>query len=682
MKALIILCLTLYTFCFKSHADDTNLKLPNNSQVDIMTIPEGKGTITGEMAKFYLAVGVSELYHCYKSKDPTFCTTYFESLKSPVGHMGFALFSITAKSVTKKMATITHRPLPRRIGAHLGLAAGIMMQEFFMDFYYNKNTQELLSLMSSPPSPDRGVKIKATLKRMWKNVLNSPDYLLDKIPLMSVIGAAIISPISIHAAEKVLSPGVKSIMFVTEKTGRKGRLLVQYGNNLSKTIKAGKAGFRYVWNGSKFLRVNPVVMLGSYVIETVVFLKWAELIEEPISHAWEESRAIKKYQQNYTRLIRALAKDSSEESTKQVKVALKNFQKSWEKFRSAQTKKLFTRQNRHFQALSKVEAEFVKSNELYSWFSYGLQDENTFHEQLKISHNLRNDIKMNIFIYDAIEKFFCSTPLDQNVDVKTSKMGIPVSFFRFDFNEKSKMPVLDLKVKQFKVINLLGTCDDDIITIEKNMNSRQYDKVICPVDSKDGHAFLQQNYNYSRLQCHVIQGKFRYQILKSGKYPHLGDIRNLLVERTDHNLGKVLQIVEQAKYNISRDYKVQAIPDALEILTGKIYEKRGDTFENTHKDSPSSTYVNLGQEEIELNRRIVESFKDESNLYIKLKELYPQHKILLRSAYEATMKKYQATSNLARYFSELDSDWEKDFFEQYNDADWVEIVKMYNSLAF
>ena len=49
---------------------------------------------------------------------------------------------------------------------------------------------------------------------------------------------------------------------------------------------------KYVWNGSKIVRINPVVAIGSYVVETAIFLAWAPVVEDFLVKHWDRNFAI------------------------------------------------------------------------------------------------------------------------------------------------------------------------------------------------------------------------------------------------------------------------------------------------------------------------------------------------------------------------------------------------------
>ena len=50
--------------------------------------------------------------------------------------------------------------------------------------------------------------------------------------------------------------------------------------NLKNHYKLAKTGIKYVWNGTKMVRINPVVAIGSYVVETAIFLAWVPVVED------------------------------------------------------------------------------------------------------------------------------------------------------------------------------------------------------------------------------------------------------------------------------------------------------------------------------------------------------------------------------------------------------------------
>ena len=79
-----------------------------NEKVKDITLMERAGAMTGEMARFYLAVAVLEYTNCLRTGDSTKCTQFMESLKDPIGHIGFAIF-MKGNKMTMDLAQIATR---------------------------------------------------------------------------------------------------------------------------------------------------------------------------------------------------------------------------------------------------------------------------------------------------------------------------------------------------------------------------------------------------------------------------------------------------------------------------------------------------------------------------------------------------------------------------------------------
>ena len=100
--------------------------------------------------------------------------------------------------------------------------------------------------------------------------------------------------------------------FKTDSTT--GKVLMEISDDMKKTrsLRASSSRVAFKWvnnlkqskkykNAARILRLNPVVALGSYVVETVVFLMWAPIVEDFIVKKWDQSKVrseLKKAKEN------------------------------------------------------------------------------------------------------------------------------------------------------------------------------------------------------------------------------------------------------------------------------------------------------------------------------------------------------------------------------------------------
>ena len=91
-----------------------------NKDVKDITLMQRAGAMTGEMAKFYLAVAVLEFSNCLQTGDATKCTQFMESLKDPVGHIGFAIFMKGNKMTIDMAQFVTRGRIKSRDGKLYG----------------------------------------------------------------------------------------------------------------------------------------------------------------------------------------------------------------------------------------------------------------------------------------------------------------------------------------------------------------------------------------------------------------------------------------------------------------------------------------------------------------------------------------------------------------------------------
>ena len=204
--------------------------------------------MTGEMAKFYQ--GCHRVFKLFTNCDATKCTQFMESLKDPVGHIGFAIFMKGYKMTIDMAQFVTRGRINPGMASYMGLAGGMMAQTVFQDLYYHPLTQELLKNSSERNPELRRKNRKEILNKMWSAVKSdSGKYLIEKIPHVSgLLGAAYLS----HKTMQLMGYGAGKFgkvitRFKTDSTT--GKVLMEISDDMKKTrsLRASSSRVAFKW---------------------------------------------------------------------------------------------------------------------------------------------------------------------------------------------------------------------------------------------------------------------------------------------------------------------------------------------------------------------------------------------------------------------------------------------------
>lgn len=372
--------------------------------------------ITADMAKFYLAVGVMKAWECARTQDPTLCHAYLESLKDPVGHIGFLLFIAANHSTGAGVRKLTgHHPVGQVAGSWLGLAAGMLVQDFFSEIYHHPLTKQYLAALKRPPSSENTVAQNQLLNELWKLTLGDSKWWLNKVPdLTGLIGAATLSGLKVPVAMKTLDLSEKTLRFVS---GAKGEIrAIGRARTGLRYYQAASMGFKLVWNGSKLVRIHPLVAIGTQVVETVIFLNFAEWISEPAAHAWHRNGAVQAL--NQTRLDFYYGR-----SGKTVDDNAQALSKAWDDYRLVYSMDAQTVQARYLTDLQDLESQVTRLMTVAMWVGSGMDPESPLAQG-----GSEDEMQAKANAWEALYTFFCGDSVEHAVEPAQSFYGLPVPF--------------------------------------------------------------------------------------------------------------------------------------------------------------------------------------------------------------------------------------------------------------
>jgi hypothetical protein len=568
-----------------------------NKNVEDISVMRAAGAMTGEMAKFYMAVAFLEYSRCLKSGDATACTQFIESLKDPIGHIGFALF-MKANHMTIDLAQVISRgKINPGMVSYLGLAGGMLAQTVFQDMYYHPLTQELLANSSNKDPELRKKNRKIILNKMWKSVIsNSGSYLIEKIPhVAGLLGAAYLSHKTM-ALTGYTSSKLGNVLARFKPTSGTGKMLITFGENMaaSKSVSVTSSKIVLRWadaaiatkrfkKGARLLRLNPYVALAGYAIDTVVFLMWAPIVEDFLVKKWDQSKSKKEIIKNNRSLNDSIVNgDSPEVILKKAKA----FSTAFDQYRETIMHKANNTKMRHLMEINKIDKSLHRLVMYYTWLVSGADlddplyqaNENSWHEDF-IVHQINERT-------DHIEHLFCAQSAEDSVLRKISYHGIPVpgshSFeYNYDDNRSyyentmanmtSHRPT-GIVFKKPRILNYYGTCDRDIRTVEGddvNMFTHgTYEDVICPVNSEDGMENIKiKKTTMPRLHCQLTLNWYRSQILKTQQY-NGRDIKEELLMGFDSNISVMMQKAWGQRDLMIMNFEKAVRSELIEGLTG------------------------------------------------------------------------------------------------------------------
>lgn len=249
-----------------------------------------------EMAKFYFAIAVLSAWECWSKRDPTICSSYYQSLKDPVGHVGFYLFMVSSHATGMGFNVLSKGRLS---GSYFGLATGMLVQTMFQEIWTHPSLVQWRKDGAIKDPVERRKKRLEDIEKVWDGTLASGEWWLDKVPdVTSLIGAAAISPVSLRIAKGVLGV-TKNVLQFSVRNRQTWAMYRTIGG--PKTERVMNSGLRFLFKNNRIVRFGPVVKfggwagrMGTYLVETIVFLKWAEWIGDPLREWWDVKVAFNK----------------------------------------------------------------------------------------------------------------------------------------------------------------------------------------------------------------------------------------------------------------------------------------------------------------------------------------------------------------------------------------------------
>ncbi|MBT6324969.1 MAG: hypothetical protein HOJ35_03305 [Bdellovibrionales bacterium] len=538
------------------------------------------GAMTAEMAKFYWAVAALEFTHCFIGDDSTGCTQFIESLKDPVGHIGFALFMKTNKMTVDLSHMITRGKINPGMASYLGLATGMMAQSVFQDIYYHPIVKELFATSSIKDDDLRVKTRKEVLNKLWKHFRsNAGSYLFNKIPnVMGLLGAAYLSHKTVQALGHIFTKSERLVQFAFKP--QTAETIIKFGKTLHKHRRFARSGLKFFWQGSKLVRVHPVVALGSYLVETVIFLVWAPIVEEFLVRHWDRYHATNKIEEAKENLDKAIRRGAPSHI---IKMHTKSLAKGFDEYRKSIMHKAEMTKMRHMVSIQSVDAELQKKVMYYEWLASGMDMESDLYKLNELDFHDGRLIQGINEAASYAEDFFCGKSAKDAVSRSVDISGIPMPFtWDYDYNfDKNRTYYENMRsndgmvsptgvsISSFKAYHIDGLCDRDIRLLNPGKSLGNYDKIVCPLDyDYTNHRVVWRKNITHTLFCKVDQSNARQKILSSGRLKG-ENIRDDIDFELNDMLGEIMEKVWSQRDLMIMRYERVIRKDLAEALTGK-----------------------------------------------------------------------------------------------------------------
>ena len=497
-----------------------------------------------EMAQFYLALGVSEYWHCIQDDDPLACTDYLEMMSDPISHLGFTMFMVASRNVT-------HLGMKSRITAplasYLGLASGMLVQTVFEEIYRHPDMQDFLKTRYIEDDSQRKLKRNESLKSLYAKTFGDKNWYLDKFPLISsLLLAAGFSPVivkSIYALNNMSYRALKKVL--GNKRFKKVDRFLQKQSKALKKLKRRIAvsGIKIVTQRGKTSQLAPVIYIGEYLVGTITFLELHHIIDRHLSHFWTTTKAQSKLEDSLDKVENQIFDSMWDNDYEKLSQSIKELEAQWDDYRLAITERSFSVYARHIGSLSKMEQSMNQVFQYYSWLARGLdrQDESWIKNESDWHEPAYDLFKLNYFTQknlrneedEKIQKLFCGPSLSDAITFQLDYSGVPIPFAKITLTEYQelkktigeKLKLRSFQITPYKIIDYPNTCQTSL----RNLNGGAYvphdlsDDLndlemhldfICPIQFQNGN-FIEEEIIQKKKTCMQTMQGYRRFILKN-----------------------------------------------------------------------------------------------------------------------------------------------------------------------
>jgi len=587
----------------------------------------------------------------------------------------------------------------------------MMVDSIFQEIVYHPETKNLLASWDIKDPAKRKESRNKAIKAIWGDTLGNPEWRGDKIPeVMALIGTAIVVPAGIGATKKVMDASARKIFF---KMGTNSKLVARgyfKYRRFSKQWTMARQGFRVLWKGSRITRINPVIFIGTQIIETMIFIHGAEWVTEPLTRFVKNRRGADKIYSSREKLKKALDFDQGFEV---VEPLVEELSTEYQNFRETLFLKPMQTFSRHIGFIQKVDSEYTKFAYFYSYLIDGTTDQEFWDQNVGEWHP-KGDIKEILEKEKFIEKLFCGKHVDSALKMSLMFHGVPIPFYRAKIKDYGDVQnwteTLSISISPFRVHRLKGACTSDIETIRLRwINNNYYRKVMCPVKKQINGEYKLEEYQTTYAACQIQQQRYRHYVLENSRVAR-GDLRynwspeqfKIFLESTAETvLGILMKQSSYAKEEHVRRYYESVQLEILGALSGQkaVVATSGEVsyrgrqkYVNVMRNDPNWNYENMIDRKYatipqvvvaSYPRSIIKMVDIELDFWLDLADKYPKYEELFIYFYEGT-EEALAYANGLKGFNELDIKKRKytaTFAEMFGETNWTEAAKFFQGFV-
>ena len=275
-----------------------------------------------EAMRFYIAMGALAFWKCaiQEKENPMACAQWWQQMKDPIGHIAFASFIMTSRSLTHYLSPPSRlasgrlpiRWLPPGMISYLGMAAGSFVSSLVDPFLRNQSVRHIASRMFDDRSkwtPDDHRNYEAA----WNQAYSEFAYSMST--QAPHITALILSAIASHMTQREI---LKIAQKISERTGEPIK-------NIKKWYKINSAKLSLTGKGLK-LTGKIIKSIGPQKIAGfALFLAWDEFLAAPITRFWELNRSTRDMHEQEQNLIEILSEAYPSVDRHAANVRIKDF---------------------------------------------------------------------------------------------------------------------------------------------------------------------------------------------------------------------------------------------------------------------------------------------------------------------------------------------------------------------
>lgn len=365
--------------------------------------------MTFETVKFYMAVAAIQIGKCSISGDPTICNALVDQLEDPHTYIGFVLFMLGQEgtsvglqklanyAVTKGVSKAAAGRFLRATGM-LGMGVGLFVSDIYHQLAYKLEERKFFSWKTT--SDER----QEILKEVYHETVADPLWREDRmIDLAGLIFSGAVSQIFHKPVRGTVGLGMKYAVrpalnksgrlmlhvgntFRSETAAKIGGWLVREGEVVLRYKNAAPMGIRVFWNmrhvGLRALGITPWTILGTAVVETMIFLGVAEVVGDKL-HTWNERYrrklpALNNRLDEINRQINILEVSEKDSDPQALKRAIKMAQLGWGDYRSSLMMHSMQKMMSFKGEMDKLDHQFTKVQTYYAWILEGMHVNETF----------------------------------------------------------------------------------------------------------------------------------------------------------------------------------------------------------------------------------------------------------------------------------------------------------------